>query len=135
MPLDRTDSLKISPEPWESIKIQPAKIRQRFVEHGLEAALSRKKQDYPSRAPKFDSAAEAHLTPKHGSWLNMAEIVLSALSGHGLNQRVPGMVTLSQVTTAWTINRNERQKGVDWQFTTADARIKLERLYPHVQSG
>lgn len=89
----------------------------------------------PEEARRLARRLEIHYTPKHGSWLNMAEIVLSALSGHGLNQRVPGMVTLSQVTTAWTINRNERQKGVDWQFTTADARIKLERLYPHVQSG
>ena len=89
----------------------------------------------PEEARRLARRLEIHYTPKHGSWLNMAEIELSALSKQGLSERIPGMVTLSQVTTAWTMQRNERQKGVDWQFTTADARIKLKRLYPQFQTG
>jgi hypothetical protein len=89
----------------------------------------------PEEARRLARRLEIHYTPKHGSWLNMAEIELSALSKQGLSERIPGMVTLSQVTIAWTINRNERQQGVDWQFTTADARIKLKRLYPQFQTG
>jgi len=89
----------------------------------------------PEEARRLARRLEIHYTPKHGSWLNMAEIELSALSKQGLSQRTPGMVTLSQATTAWTMQRNEKQKGVDWQFRTADARIKLKRLYPQFQTG
>jgi hypothetical protein len=89
----------------------------------------------PEEARRLARRLEMHYTPKHGSWLNMAEIELSALSKQGLSERIPGMVTLSQVTTIWVMQRNERQKGVDWQFTTSDARIKLKRLYPQIQSG
>jgi hypothetical protein len=89
----------------------------------------------PEEARRLARRLEIHFTPKHGSWLNMAEIELSALSKQGLSERIPGMMTLSLVTTAWTINRNEKQKGVDWQFTTVDARTKLKRLYPQIQSG
>ncbi len=89
----------------------------------------------PEEARRLARRLEIHYTPRHGSWLNMAEIELSALSQQGLSERIPGMVTLSQVTTVWVMQRNERQKGVDWQFKTADARIKLKRLYPQIQSG
>ena len=89
----------------------------------------------PEEARRLARRLEIHYTPKHGSWLNVAEIELSALSKQGLSERIPGMVTLSQLTTAWTMQRNEKQKGVDWQFTTADARIKLKRLYPLIQIG
>jgi transposase len=89
----------------------------------------------PEEARRLARRLDIHYTPKHGSWLNMAEIELSALSKQGLSERIPGIVTLSQVTTTWTMQRNERQKGIDWQFTTTDARIKLKRLYPHFQLG
>jgi len=89
----------------------------------------------PEEARRLARRLEIHYTPKHGSWLNMAEIELSALSKQGLSERIPGMVTLLQETTAWTRQRNEKQKGVDWQFRTADARIKLKRLYPQFQTG
>jgi hypothetical protein len=74
---------------------------------------------------------EIHFTPKHGSWLNIAEIELSAMAAQCLGERrIPDMVTLNEEVTAWHIRRNQSEKGVNWQFTTKDARIKLKRLYP-----
>lgn len=74
---------------------------------------------------------EFHYTPKHGSWLNIAENELSSLSIQCLgNQRISSIEELNEIITAWEIDRNSRQKGVNWQFTTEDARIKLKRLYP-----
>ena len=74
---------------------------------------------------------EFHYTPKHGSWLNIAENELSSLSIQCLgNQRISSIGELNEIITAWEIDRNSRQKGVNWQFTTDDARIKLKRLYP-----
>jgi hypothetical protein len=72
---------------------------------------------------------EIHYTPKHGSWLNMAEIELSVLNGHGLSDRIPTMERKEQETAAWNRVRNEKASKIDWRFTTADARIKLKRLY------
>lgn len=89
----------------------------------------------PEEAHRLARRLEIHYTPKHGSWLNIAEIELSALGKQCLEQRIAGMVTLCQITSLWTMQRNESQKGVDWQFTTADARIRLKRLYPQVQTG
>lgn len=89
----------------------------------------------PEEAHRLARRLEIHYTPKHGSWLNIAEIELSALAKQCLERRIAGMVTLSQITSLWTMQRNESQKGVDWQFTTADARIRLKRLYPQVQTG
>ena len=76
---------------------------------------------------------EIHYTPKHGSWLNIAEIELHALTKQCLDRRIPDVETLVGETKAWGQRRNEGQKGVDWQFTTKDARIKLKRLYPQIQ--
>lgn len=77
---------------------------------------------------------EIRHTPKHGSWLNIAECELSVLTRQCLkNQRHPTIETLSEVLKLWNIDRNARQKGVKWQFTTADARIKLKSLYPHIE--
>jgi hypothetical protein len=74
---------------------------------------------------------EIHYTPKHGSWMNIAEIELSALATQCLGERrIPDMATLNEELAAWYTRRNQSQKGVDWQFTAADARIKLKRLYP-----
>lgn len=75
---------------------------------------------------------EIHYTPKHGSWLNIAEIEASALSRQCLS-RIPDMETLRVETKAWQIDRNRRQRGVDWRFTTEDARIRLKRLYPQME--
>ena len=73
---------------------------------------------------------EVHYTPKHGSWLNMAEIELGILTRQCLRRRLPDMATLAREATAWERDRNARASAIDWRFTTADARIKLHRLYP-----
>jgi hypothetical protein len=73
---------------------------------------------------------EVHYTPKHGSWLNMAEIDLGVLAGQCLRRRIPDRPTLEHETAAWERARNARARTIDWRFTTADARIKLKRLYP-----
>jgi hypothetical protein len=73
---------------------------------------------------------EWHYTPKHGSWLNMAESELSVLSGQCLDRRIPDKQTLIEEITAWEHARNKKHVKADWQFTTADARVKLKRLYP-----
>jgi hypothetical protein len=74
---------------------------------------------------------EIHYTPKHGSWLNIAEVELAALSAQCLDRRrIPDLEALNIELAAWHVRRNADQKSVDWQFTTEDARIKLKRLYP-----
>ena len=74
---------------------------------------------------------EIHYTPNHGSWLNIAECELSALAAQCLSdRRIPTIEKLNDELTAWNVRRNQTQKGVDWQFTTEDARVKLKRLYP-----
>ena len=73
---------------------------------------------------------EWHYTPKHGSWLDMAESELSVLSGQCLDRRIPDQQTLIEEVAAWQATRNKNHTRADWQFTTADARIKLKRLYP-----
>jgi hypothetical protein len=75
---------------------------------------------------------EIHYTPKHGSWLNMAEIELSVLSRQCLNRRIPDQFTLIHEVAAWQDQRNAAHSTVQWRFTTADARIKLQRLYPTI---
>jgi hypothetical protein len=75
---------------------------------------------------------DIHYTPKHGSWLNMAEIELSVLKGQCLNGRIPDMATMQKQVAVWGKNRNNRVRKILWQFTTPDARIRLKRLYPQV---
>ena len=85
----------------------------------------------PEEAFRLAQRLEFHYTPKHGSWLDIAEIELSALSAQCLaKRRIPSIEELNQNLLAWHVRRNESQKGVDWHFTTQDARIKLKRLYP-----
>lgn len=84
----------------------------------------------PARAHALLQRVEFVFTPKHGSWLNMAEIEFSALLTHGLPQRVADRPTLEAHCHAWQLDRNQRGKPTNWQFTTAEARIKLKRLYP-----
>ena len=88
----------------------------------------------PEQARRLASRLEIHHTPKHGSWLNIAEIELSVLTMQCLDRRIPDIETLTKETQQWEQRRNESQKGVDWQFSTLDARIKLKRLYPQIQS-
>lgn len=73
---------------------------------------------------------EPHYTPKHGSWLDIAECELSVLSRQCLNRRIATEQALAKQVKAWTADRNEHHATIDWQFTTEDARIKLKRLYP-----
>lgn len=87
----------------------------------------------PEEAWRLCERFEFHYTPKHGSWLNMAEIEFSALFRQCLNRRIATAEKLIRETTAWYRHRNENSIGVDWRFTTEDARIKLKRLYPQIQ--
>jgi hypothetical protein len=87
----------------------------------------------PEEARRLTERFEFHFTPKHGSWLNMAEIELSALVRQCLNRRIPDKEVLSQEVSAWQQERNDEVVKVLWQFTTADARIKLKHLYPKIQ--
>lgn len=86
----------------------------------------------PKEAKRLCSKLEIHYTPKHGSWLNIAEIELSVLSRQCLNQRFSDKVHLIKATKAWQESRNTKESKVDWHFTTEDARIKLKRLYPTI---
>ncbi len=89
----------------------------------------------PTEARRLLERLEIHYTPKHGSWLNMAEIELSALATQCLDRRIPDSATLTREIAAWEAERNTAHRTVDWRFTTADARIKLKRLYPSIQPG
>ncbi len=84
----------------------------------------------PHEAKRIWDRLEFHYTPKHGSWLNMAEIELSVLSRQCLDRRIPDQECLRCEVTAWVERRNRAKATIDWQFTTADARIKLKKLYP-----
>lgn len=87
----------------------------------------------PAKARQLIERLEIHHTPKHGSWLNIAELELSVFTRQCLDRRIGHIDTLSQEARHWSRERNVRQKSVDWQFTAADARIKLRRLYPYIQ--
>ena len=84
----------------------------------------------PEEARRLAQRLEIHYTPKHGSWLNIAEIELSALNGQCLNRRIPTIDLMRREVAAWELDRNNRNATIDWRFTTESARIKLKRLYP-----
>lgn len=84
----------------------------------------------PAEAKRLWDKLELHYTPKHGSWLNIAEIELSALGRQCLDRRIPDQATLTAEVAAWEHDRNAAEVTVNWQFTTEDARIKLKHLYP-----
>jgi hypothetical protein len=84
----------------------------------------------PDEARRLSERFEVHHTPKHASWLNMAECELSVLGRQCLNQRIDSRARLESEVGAWQNPRNQQPVRVDWQFTTDDARIKLKRLYP-----
>ena len=84
----------------------------------------------PEKARRLAKRLEFHYTPKHGSWLNVAEIELSVLSNQCLRKRIPDIQTLKNQTAAWAGDRNQNSRAVNWRFTTDDARIKLKKLYP-----
>jgi transposase len=88
----------------------------------------------PAEAHRINQRIEWHYTPEHASWLNMAEIELSVLSRQCLNRRIPDKDTLITEVAAWERNRNCARTTINWQFRTADARIKLRRLYPETDN-
>lgn len=86
----------------------------------------------PAEAKRILDKLEFHYTPKHGSWLNMAEIEFSVLTRQCLDRRIPDAETLRQEIAAWEAERNAQATMINWQFTTEDARIKLAQLYPSI---
>jgi hypothetical protein len=84
----------------------------------------------PEEARRLARRLEIHDTPKHGRWLNVAEIERSALNGQCLHRRIPSMELLRKEVAAWERDRNNRASTIDWRFTTENARIKFKRLYP-----
>ena len=84
----------------------------------------------PEEAFRLSQKLEIHFTPKHGSWLNFAEVELSVLTSQCLDRRIPDIETMRSEVLAWQNARNNKIAKIDWQFATADARIKLKRLYP-----
>ena len=87
----------------------------------------------PDQARRVAERIEVHHTPKHGSWLNVAEIELSVLARQCLDRRIASVEELFKQLEPWEVERNDRAVGVNWRFTTADARIKLRRLYPAIE--
>jgi len=87
----------------------------------------------PAEARRLVEKLEIHYTPKHGSWLNMAETELSTLTKQCLDRRIPDPPTLRREVDAWQRARNKLKSKIDWQFTTQHARIKLKKLYPSIQ--
>lgn len=88
----------------------------------------------PREAKRIWDRFEFIFTPKHGSWLNMAEIELNVLNGQCLNRRIDNIDTVKQEVKAWQDHRNNKNSVINWQFTTKGARIKLKRLYPSIES-
>ncbi len=84
----------------------------------------------PDVAKSLLDRLEFHFTPKHASWLNIAEIEINVLSGQCLKKRIPSKEMMVQQVSAWVVDRNKKFKKVNWQFTTKNARIKLQKLYP-----
>jgi len=87
----------------------------------------------PAEARRLIERLEIHYTPKHGSWLDMAETELSVLTKQCLDRRIPDSPTLVREVAAWEDRRNSAEATIDWQFTTNKARVKLKRLYPSIQ--
>jgi len=89
----------------------------------------------PAEAFRLSQRIEWHFTPKHGSWLNMAEIELSVLARQCLRERMVSKFNVETSVTAWQLRRNDTATSVNWQFTTQDARTKLKKLYPNLLPG
>ena len=87
----------------------------------------------PAEARRIAERLEIHYTPKHGSWLNMAEIEIGVMARQCLDRRIPDRSVLRRETAAWQAQRNRDGIRVDWRFTTADARVRLKSLYPSIQ--
>jgi hypothetical protein len=140
---------------WRKVSVRPTKTRQDWA-HEIKKLLD---EDYPEaeyvilvcdnlnthtlgslyetfppdEAQRLARRLDIRYTPKHGSWLNVAEIELSVMTKQCLDRRIPDAETLHQQTSAWATDRTDKQTGVDWHFTASNARIKLKRLYPQIQ--
>jgi len=112
----------------------PRAIKVRLVMDNLNthSAASLYEAFAPEEARRLARRLEIHYTPKHGSWLNVAEIELSALNSQCLDRRIADIQTMQHEVAAWERERNNRAATIDWRFTTEDARIKLKRLYPQI---
>lgn len=112
----------------------PAAIKVRLIMDNLNthSIASLYETFEPKEARRLAERLDIHYTPKHGSWLNMAEIELSVLKGQCLDRRIPDMLAMQSAVASWEKDRNNSTKKIDWQFTTSDARIKLKRLYPNL---
>ena len=88
----------------------------------------------PEEARRIAERLEVHYTPKHGSWLDMAEIEIGVMSRQCLNRRIPDQEILRIEIETWQEQRNQEMVRVNWRFTTEDARIKLKSLYPSIQN-
>ena len=109
---------------------QAEKIRLVMDNLNTHSAASLYETFEPEEARRLARRLEIHYTPKHGSWLNIAEIELSALSSQCLNRRIPEIGLMRKEVAAWELHRNNRSVPIDWRFAAEDARIKLKRLYP-----
>ncbi|HEX3717291.1 MAG TPA: IS630 family transposase [Verrucomicrobiae bacterium] len=109
---------------------QAAKVRLVMDNLNTHSAASLYEAFEPEEARRLARRLEIHYTPKHGSWLNVAEIELSALNSQCLNRGIPNIELMRKEAAAWEQDRNNRAATVDWRFTTEDARIKLKRIYP-----
>lgn len=89
----------------------------------------------PEEAERLASRFEIHHTPRHGSWLDMAEVEIGCLMRHGLPERVADLGEMERLVAAWEADRNARARTVEWRFTVDDAREKLVRLYPKIELG
>jgi hypothetical protein len=89
----------------------------------------------PEKARRLAGKLELHYTPKHGSWLNMAEIEISLLARGGLRKRIPGAGKFRETVCRHAERRHASPRSINWQFTTKDARIKLKRIYPQIGIG
>lgn len=115
-------------------EVFPDAIAVRLVQDNLNTHVkaSLYKAFPPHEARRILDRLDFHYTPKHGSWLNMAEIELSVLARQCLDRRIPDKQTLMTEIAAWERQRNHKANTVEWRFSTQDARIKLKRLYPSI---
>jgi len=113
--------------------LYPEAVRIRLVVDNLNTHTLAALYHYfpPHEARRLASKLELHFTPKHGSWLNMAEIELSVLARQCLNRRLDSLALVQAEVAAWQAQRNAAAATIDWRFTTADARIRLKHLYPN----
>ena len=111
---------------------QATKVRLVMDNLNTHSATSLYETFEPQEARSLARRLEIHYTPKHGSWLNIAEIELSALNSQCLDRRIPDINLMKSAVTAWQRDRNNRAAPIDWRFTTEKARIKLKRLYPNL---